>query len=648
MLSNILSFLQNLGKALMLPIAVLPIAGLMLRLGQPDLLDIPFMAESGGVLFKNLPLLFAIGVAVGFSVDSAGAAALAGVVAHFTLTTAMGTLDKDLNMGVLAGILSGVIGGSMYNRFHKLKLPPWLAFFGGKRSVPIVSAFVALLLAVLLAHAWPPVQHLINAIGDWMVGAGVVGAAVFGTLNRLLLAVGLHQILNTLCWFKFGMFTDPSGKAIEGDLNRFFAGDPSAGMFMTGFFPVMMFGLPAVALAIYLTARKGRRPEVAGLLVSLVLTAFLTGITEPLEYTFMFLAPALYALHAFLTGLALAACELVGYKAGFTFSAGAIDLVLSWGKSTKPHTIFWIGPLFFALYFTLFYFSIKIFDLKTPGREDADDGARPPRPSARANGGADPAGALAAEYVNALGGLANLAAIDNCVTRLRLQVRDIARIDEPALKRIGAAGVIRMGGNSLQVIVGSQVEFVANAMKAFARAGTVAFALPASPVAVPDPGTAASRGEVVLLSPVEGRVVALEEVPDATFARRMAGDGLAVEPSGNVFCAPFAGTLVTLPASGHAFVIRHESGAEALVHVGLETVGLKGEGFRLLAEVGMRVRAGTPVLQVNWPAVRGRAKATVTPVLLTNPGLFAPLALDAKPGDRVKPGSPLLRASLKA
>lgn len=648
MKSGILSFLQNLGKSLMLPIAVLPIAGLMLRLGQPDLLDLPVMAKSGGILFDNLPLLFAVGVAVGFSVDSAGAAALGGVVAHFTLTTALATLDPRLSMGVLAGILAGLIGGIAYNRLHTLRLPPWLAFFGGKRSVPIASAFVALALAGILSLVWPPVQNLINAIGNWMVGAGVLGAAVFGTLNRLLLAFGLHQILNTLCWFKFGTFTDPSGKLVEGDLNRFFAGDPSAGMFMTGFFPVMMFGLPAVALAIYLAADRARRREVAGLLVSLVLTAVLTGITEPLEYTFMFLAPVLYAIHALLTGLALALCELVGYKAGFTFSAGAIDLALSWGKATKPATILWIGPLFFALYFAAFYFSIIFFDLKTPGRGVADaDDANEPAPVPAAGGEGDRTGELAARYAAALGGIANLAVIDNCITRLRLELRDPARADEAALRKLGAAGVVRMGGSALQVIVGSEVEFVANALKALARGGAAPAPVPAA-AAVPPPAHGArwAGGTITLHAPVEGRAVELSRVPDPTFAERMAGDGVAIEPAGDVFAAPLDGTILSLPSSGHAFVIRHDSGVEALVHIGIETVGLRGEGFHILAAPGMRVAAGTPILRVDWPAVRGRIRSTLSPVLITNPTLAGPLAHLVAPGDAVEAGTPLLRATV--
>ena len=656
MFSKVLPFLQNLGKALMLPIAVLPIAGLMLRLGQEDLLNIPFMAKSGGVLFDNLPLLFAIGVAGGFSVDAAGAAALAGVVAYFTLTTALTAISSGADMGVLAGILSGIIGGLMYNRFHKLTLPPWLAFFSGKRFVPIISALTALALAGAMSLIWPPIQHAINLVGNWMVNAEALGAAVYGILNRLLLSVGLHQILNTLCWFKFGTYTDAAGKVFEGDLHRFFAGDPSAGMFMTGFFPVMMFGLPAVALAFYLTTDKKRRPEVAGLLFSLVLTAFLTGITEPLEYTFMFLAPLLYVVHALLTGAALAISQLVGYKAGFTFSAGLIDLLLSWGKSTKPYTILWMGPLFFGLYFFIFYFAIKWFKLKTPGREplDRDDAAdeaaaEPPVP------GGDRYEQLAVGYIRALGGLDNLRTIDNCITRLRLQLNDAGKINEAALKKLGAAGVIRMGSNALQVIVGSQVESVANAMKQFSRAGRLpvaetaaspAAAEPAAPAETARPA-AGSAAEIVLLSPVEGRAVALDEVPDPTFADRLAGDGIAIEPSGNVFAAPVSGTIISLPASGHAFVIRHASGVEVLVHIGIETVGLKGAGFRIMAASGMEGAAGTPILQVNWPAVRGKIKATVSPVLIATADQVTGLAPAVAPGQIVKPGMPLVRAKLK-
>mgnify|MGYP002769714036 CR=1 FL=1 len=642
--SKILNFLQSLGRSLMLPIAVLPIAGIMLRLGQGDLLDWPIMASAGSAIFDHLPLLFAIGVAIGFSVDAAGAAALSGVVAYLTLTTAVKAADSEINMGVLAGIVSGIIGGVVYNHVHKVKLPPYLAFFSGKRCAPICSALCALVFSFLFIYIWPPIQTGINHLGQWMLESGAIGAAVFGVLNRLLLSVGLHQILNTLCWFQFGTFTTPEGTIVMGDLNRFFAGDPSAGVFMSGFFPIMIFGLPAVALAIYFSARKERRPEIGGMLFSLALTAFLTGITEPLEYLFMFLAPLLYLFHAIFTGLSMAVCELLNYKAGFTFSAGMIDLMLSWGKATNRYTILWLGPLFFLLYFFVFYGAIKLFKLKTPGREDEQDATQNPVPAVSADGSYRD---LALGYAKALGGFENLKAIDNCITRLRLQVIDMSKINESELKRLGASGVIKMGATALQVIVGSQVEFVADAMRALASGQEVAAVAAPAPVVADtsdETGTDGDTGSIEVFSPVEGKIVALEDVPDVTFSQRLAGDGVAIQPEGNVFTAPISGTIISLPSSGHAVVIRHRSGAEILVHIGLDTVELKGEGFRIFARKGMQVKAGTPLIQANWEKITAAKKITISPILIANPDQVKNFRLLAQAGNRVKPGSVLFRA----
>ena len=327
--------IQRLGRALMLPIAVLPVAGLLLRLGQPDVFNIKMIADAGGAIFDNLPLLFAIGVAVGFAKDNNGVAALAGAIGYLIEVAVMKDINDKLNMGVLSGIIAGIVAGMLYNKYKDIKLPDYLAFFGGKRFVPIVTGVACLVLGIVFGYAWGPVQGAIDAAGHWLTTAGAVGAFVFGLLNRLLLVTGLHHILNSLAWFVFGSFTPPGGAAVTGDLHRFFAGDPTAGTFMTGFFPVMMFGLPAACLAMFHEAPKERRAMVGGLLFSMALTSFLTGVTEPIEFSFMFLAPVLYAIHAVLTGLSLAICSALGIKLGFTFSAGAIDYVLNYGLSTK-------------------------------------------------------------------------------------------------------------------------------------------------------------------------------------------------------------------------------------------------------------------------------------------------------------------------
>lgn len=453
-----LGFLQRIGRALMLPIAVLPVAALMLRLGQPDLLDIPFVAAAGDAVFANLALLFAIGVAVGLAKDGNGAAGLAGLIGYFVLTKGTAAINETINMAVLGGILSGIVAGLLYNRFHDIRLPDYLGFFGGKRFVPIVTSFAMLVLAGVFGVVWPVIQTGIDAVGHWIIEAGAVGVGIFGFLNRLLIPVGLHHVLNSFVWFVFGEF---AGKT--GDLHRFFAGDPSAGIFMTGFFPVMMFGLPAACIAMIAAAKKGRRKAVTGMLLGIAFTSFLTGITEPIEFAFMFLSPVLYFVHALLTASAMSITYLLGIKHGFGFSAGAIDFFLNMGLATKPWLLFGVGLIYAGIYFVVFYGLIQKLNIKTPGREDEDD-------VVMAAGGQNRYEVLANQYLEALGGLENIVSLDNCITRLRLEVKDMSKIDEALLKRIGAKGIIKMNATQLQVVVGTDVEFIATQM----RKGTVA------------------------------------------------------------------------------------------------------------------------------------------------------------------------------
>lgn len=455
-----LGFLQKIGKSLMLPIAVMPAAALLLRLGQDDLLGIPFISAAGNAVFGHLALLFAIGIAIGFSKDGSGAAALAGAVGYFVLTEGAAAINETVNMGVFGGIISGIIAGLLYNKYHDIKLPEWLGFFGGKRFVPIITSLVMIVIAFLFGNVWPPVQAGINSVGDWIIGAGAAGVGVFGFLNRLLIPVGLHHILNTLVWFEFGEFTNAAGDVIKGDLWRFLAKDPSAGIFMTGFFPIMMFGLPGAALAMVAAAKKEKRKAVAGAMAGLAFTSFLTGITEPIEFLFMFLSPVLYLIHAALTGLAMSITYVLDIHHGFGFSAGALDYILNFGIAQKPVLLAGIGLLYALLYFAVFYFLIKKLDLKTPGREDEIEGEFEGNTSLK---GKYTEAAVA--YLEALGGKENLEEIDNCVTRLRLRVKDMSLVDEGQLKQLGAKGVIKLSKTSLQVIVGTDVEFLSNEMK---------------------------------------------------------------------------------------------------------------------------------------------------------------------------------------
>ena len=447
---NLFAKMQRLGKALMLPIAVLPVAGLLLRLGQPDVLDIVMMAEAGKAIFSNLPLLFAIGVAVGLAKDNNGTAALAGAIGYLAQVAVMKSVHEGLDMGVLGGLISGIVAGLIYNRFKDIKLPEYLAFFGGKRFVPIITVLICLVLGIVFAHVWLPVQEFINGAGELLKTGGSISAFIFGVLNRILIVTGLHHIINSLAWFLLGSYTGADGATVTGDLHRFFAGDPSAGIFMAGFFPVMMFGLPAACLAMYHEAREERRAAVGGMLLSMAFTCFLTGISEPIEFTFLFLAPVLYAFHALLTGLSMAICQMLDIHLGFTFSAGAIDYVLSYGLSSNGWMAIPLGLAYGVIYYGLFRFFIRVFNIATPGREVETVEA----PSTAVDG---ERGQL---YIIALGGAENLVVVDACTTRLRLSVQDASKISESALKQAGARGVLKRG-SSVQVIIGPEADIIA-------------------------------------------------------------------------------------------------------------------------------------------------------------------------------------------
>jgi PTS system N-acetylglucosamine-specific IIC component len=459
---------QKLGRALMLPIAVLPIAGLLLRLGQPDLLGIPVMAQAGDAIFGNLPLIFAIGVAVGFAKDSNGTAGLAGAIGFLILTAVLKVIDSKINMGVLAGITAGISAGLLYNRFKDIALPSYLAFFGGKRFVPIITGFAMLLAGVVLGYVWPPIQSAIDAVGHWLINAGELGLFIYGVLNRILIVTGLHHILNSLVWFVFGTFSDPlvAGKVATGDLNRFFAGDPAAGMFMAGFFPVMMFGLPAACLAMYRCARPENQRAVGGVLFSMALTALLTGVTEPIEFAFMFLAPALYVIHAILTGVSMALVHAMDIRLGFTFSAGLFDFLLSFGKGRNGLLMLPIGLTYFAVYYFMFSFFIRKFNLATLGREDAAENM--PHHETVPSLGSE----RIFKFIRALGGTKNILSVDACTTRLRLTVAESDHIDEALLKALGVRGVIKPAKGSVQVIIGPEADTLAENIREHLEATT--------------------------------------------------------------------------------------------------------------------------------------------------------------------------------
>ncbi|MBD9731466.1 PTS transporter subunit EIIC [Streptomyces sp. NPDC012461] len=394
--SGLFQGLQKVGRSLQLPIAVLPAAGILLRLGQPDVFGADgfgwdkvaaVFATAGGAIFDNLPMLFCIGVAIGFAKKADGSTALAALVGFlvysnvlkaFPVTEAKVQAGEDIaatynNPGVLGGIIMGLLAAVLWQRYHRKKLVDWLGFFNGRRLVPIIMAFVGTAMGVFFGLVWEPIGEGISNVGEWITSLGAVGAGLFGLINRALIPVGMHQFVNTVSWFQIGDFTNAAGEVVHGDLNRFFAGDPDAGLFMSGFFPIMMFGLPAAAIAIAHAARPERRKAVMGMMVSLALTSFVTGVTEPIEFAFMFIAPALYVIHAVLTALSMAVTWALGVHAGFTFSAGAIDYGLNWNLATKPWLIIPIGLVFAAIYYVVFRYAIVKFNLPTPGREPEEE-----------------------------------------------------------------------------------------------------------------------------------------------------------------------------------------------------------------------------------------------------------------------------------
>lgn len=448
---NIMSYVQKLGKALMTPVAVLPAAALMLRLGAPDILNWPWMFQAGDAIFGNLALIFAVGIAVGLAKENNGVAGLAALVGYFVLTKVATSFDKTINMGVLAGFFSGITAGYLYNKYNDVRLPDVLGFFSGRRFVPIVMSFYMLVTGVFAGYVWPLLQQGLNTFGNAIATSGSMGALIFGILNRALIPVGLHHVMNSLVWFQFGTFTTEAGKVVTGDLSRFFAQDPTAGTFMTGFFPIMMFGLPAACLAMITAAKPEKRKAVTGMLVGIAITSFLTGITEPIEFTFLFLAPALYAVHAVLTGISMYVTSALGIKVGFGFSAGAIDWVLSRGIATKPLDLLAVGLVFGVIYYVVFLAVIKKFNLPTPGREeDADEEA-----VVLTGLNQSDIAIRAQEIIEALGGKSNIVNLDACITRLRVTVKDSAQVNEGQLKKLGATGVMKINNANFQVVVGT-------------------------------------------------------------------------------------------------------------------------------------------------------------------------------------------------
>jgi len=657
-----LGYLQKVGRALMVPVATLPAAAILMGVGywlDPDAWGASnalaaLLIKSGAAIIEHMSVLFAIGVAYGLSKDKDGAAALTGFVGYLVVTTlcspaavamiqkipvdqvpaAFGKIENQF-----VGIMVGILSAEVYNRFSHVELPKALSFFSGRRLVPILVSFLMIIVAFILMYIWPVIFNGLVNFGEHIQKLGSAGAGIYAFFNRLLIPVGLHHALNSVFWF------DVAG---INDIPKFLGGAQSiangsgivgiTGRYQAGFFPIMMFGLPGAALAIYHCARPENRAKVGGIMLAAAFAAFFTGITEPLEFSFMFVAPVLYVIHAVLTGISVFIAASMQWIAGFGFSAGLVDMVLSSRNPLATH--WWMlipqGIVFFALYYVVFRFTIQKFNLMTPGRELAVAGDETDGYDInvdKTGDGESETESLARRYIGAIGGSDNLTGIDACITRLRLNVKDSAQVNESVAKRLGASGVIRLNKQSVQVIVGTQAESIASAMKKVLTKGPVASAgsATAAPVASVAKPQAVLNSEkrviATLVAPVSGEVVALDNVPDEAFASKAVGDGLAIKPTGKTVVAPIAGTLVKIFATNHAFCLETSNGVEIVVHMGLDTVALEGKGFTRLVEEGATVAAGQPVLEMDLAYLNAHARSMISPVVVSNSEDFAGLEL---------------------
>lgn len=460
---KLMGSIQKFGKALMTPVAVLPAAAILLRFGAEDVLNIGWIEAGGGAIFDNLPLIFAIGIAIGLAKESHGVSALAAAIGYLVLTSVASTIDESVNMGIIAGIISGLLAASLYNKYNDIRVPDVLGFFGGKRFVPIITSIISLGFGLVAGFVWPFFQSGIDAFGNTVIGAGPLGVFIFGFLNRLLLPFGLHHILNNIAFFQIGTFTDASGAVITGDLARFFAGDPAGGMFTAGGYAVMLFGLPAVCYAMVKLAKKENRKAVSGILLSAALTSIITGITEPIEFVFMFISPVLLVVHSVLFGLFGAAAAFLGIRLGATFSNGLIDYVLLFNAATKPLLLIPLGLVAAVLYFSIFYFVIKKFNVPTPGRIDDVE------LTALVNLTDEELTGKSRELIDALGGAGNIGEMDACITRIRVSVRDDKLVDEDKIRAIGVTNIVKLGSLNYQIIVGTVADPMTSRMKALMR-----------------------------------------------------------------------------------------------------------------------------------------------------------------------------------
>ena len=693
MKDKIFGVLQRVGRSFMLPIALLPVAGLLLGIGSSftnetmlaayglnsvihpgtliyTILDV--MSQTGNAVFNNLALLFAMGVAIGMARKEKEVAALSGAVAYIIMNTAIQAMINaaggveampanstttmlgitTLQMGVFGGIVVGLGVAALHNKFYKIELPQVLAFFGGTRFVPIVSSIVYLVVGIAMFYIWPVVQNGIAALGALVLASGYAGTFIYGLLERALIPFGLHHVFYMPFWqTAVGGTAIIDGVTVTGAQNIFFAElasksttvfSVSATRFMAGKFPFMMFGLPGAALAMYQCAKPEKKKAAGGLLLSAALTAFLTGITEPLEFTFIFVALPMYAVHCVLAGLSFMLMHILNVGVGMTFSGGLIDLVLFgvMQGNAKTHWV-WVvvvGAVYFVLYYIIFRFMISKFDYKTPGRDDAEEVKLYTRADVNARNAASgsvPAGndPVSALIVEGLGGAANLTDVDCCATRLRCTVNDAALVKQDVLKASGASGVI-CKGNGVQVVYGPKVAVIKAKLEDYLES------TPKDPVVAPSPAAASAAKDTVLSACLNGTVVPLADVKDEAFASGVLGDGIAIEPSDGELVAPADGEISSIFETHHAVGMTTADGAELLMHIGIDTVKLGGKHFTYLVNEGDKVKKGQPLIRFELEAIKAEGYPVTTPLIVCNTDDYAAVA--AKASGAVKQGDALL------
>ncbi|MBB6217867.1 glucose-specific phosphotransferase system IIA component [Anaerosolibacter carboniphilus] len=625
------SILQKIGQSLMIPVSVLPAAGLLVALGRM-IQNISQVAAgtqsklffgfgqilySGGMaIFEQLPVVFAVGVAIGFT-SGAGVAALSSVVGYFTILNVISVLGEirqlgfEMNTGVFGGIMIGLVTARIYNKYSETKFHPIFGFFSGKRLVPIITAVAAIGMGLCFGFIWPPIQERIREFGIYITSSSL-GPAFYAAGKRLLIPVGLHHVYYPPFLFEFGEFITNTGQILHGESPRYFAGDPAAGKFMASEFPIMLFGLPAAALAMVLRADKNKRRVISGIMLSAALTSMITGITEPIEFTFIFVGPMLYVFHvgaAFLSGVLT---NYFNVRLGYTFSASLIDYIVGfYNQENSIYLFLVIGPIIGILYFTVFYWLIGALNIKTLGREGEE----------QQEIFMTPASEKAVEVLKALGDVENIQHIDACITRLRLAVQDFDKVDQNRLRQLGAAGIFHAGSGNFQAIFGTEADMLRDQIKSIIGKHRYDQVEESSDMDVEVnrlKGEKREQQHVLIYAPISGEIMQLEEVPDDLFAEKIIGDGIAIYPSDHVVCSPVNGEVIQLFRTNHAIGILSEEGVEILIHIGIDTVKMNGEGFQVSVSQGDKVRIGDHLMTFDPTCIQKKAKSIITPIIIIN------------------------------